>query len=260
MGLKVFFGLILLLSVSLSQAAPLWENEPSGDNVLNPFSQEQKTSEDLSEEELLASLGNEGAHGGDPYALEFVALGKVLVDELRADGINLKKFSAKLNTVLVYSAEKERVILNGVEVAAINKNNVILINATRWRQSNLTEKLSLVLHEYLGIMNVERDVYTVSKNIRSQIQGIAARMIATGRSPAQYYGMCEASLGLASTDSECEGGAEVQRAANCAQQQAMVRCNSEKNSECRYVGTFVEKKLSKKVLGLITCKVTGIAK
>src|SRR5262249_50446118 len=109
--------------------------------------------------------GNEGGHGGDPYALEFVGLaqeivahlGHVKFAQLRAQtNVDTIAFKSWVKKIHVHSDEGDKVILDGQEVDAINfpLDSVprIELNRTRWRIATLDQKLKLVLHEYLSFM------------------------------------------------------------------------------------------------------------
>lgn len=260
----LIFG--IMFTFLRGHAEPLWSSKGSAAAV-KIFAQTSKVSKPLTKRQLVAALGNEGAHGGDPYALEFVALGEIILNSLREGSLeqreitlDLQKFEDKLQTTLVYSAESEKVILNGVEVSAINREDYILLNATRWRTMLLAEKMRLVMHEYLGILNVERDVYRVSEDFYMQLNTLAKNLIDAGNSPGQYYGVCQAGLGLLETEMTCDKSSSMVKKLNaCAEHQALLRCKAELGNGCRRVGHFLEQKINP-LSGMASCQVISIAK
>jgi len=267
MKIKIMFLIFGIMFTFLrSHAEPLWSSHGSTAAV-KIFAETNKGSKALTKKQLVAALGNEGAHGGDPYALEFVALGNIILNSLkegtleqREVTLDLQKFEDKLQTTLVYSAESEKVVLNGVEVSAINNEDYILLNATRWRTLLLAEKMRLVMHEYLGILNVERDVYIVSEDFYTHLNTLAKNLIAAGNSPGQYYGVCQAGLGLLETDMTCDKSSSfVKKLKGCAEHQALLRCKAELGNGCRRVGHILEQKINP-LNGMASCQVISIAK
>jgi hypothetical protein len=79
-----------------------------------------------------AQAANEGAHGGDIYALEFTNLGYAA-----AESLNLgKDFKTAVDGTRIVSKTRDNMILNEQEVAGLNfpDQNLIEVNQESWRQ------------------------------------------------------------------------------------------------------------------------------
>jgi hypothetical protein len=119
---------------------------------------------------LLVSIstfaGNELGNGGDLVAQEFVAAGRKLVEELRKKPDpripNVEELAKAVETVKVSTAES--LTLHGNEVDAINfpDEKHIDVSRSRWRDAPPGKRASLVLHEYLGVLNVPDKQYEIS--------------------------------------------------------------------------------------------------
>jgi hypothetical protein len=221
-----------------------------------------------------ALAGNEGGHGGDPYAYEFQMLGKALAKKLTSYEKNhspilarwkleANEFDATVDRVRVISKEPADMILNGEEVDGINfpDQNLIKVNRARWREANLQERLTLSLHEYLGIIGIERDQYLASNDLLGMITEILTKKDVSSFLIVQlFYGQCSVSPSL-SEDSFCEpGSASFERANACALRKANDRCSAAGRASCLPFETKVETKLSKNMIGLKTCDVLTILK
>lgn len=107
--------------------------------------------------------------GGDAYALQFVAVAQKLVDrfqEYPMEGIQVEDLKAAVESTVVESTD-QLLTLNGVPKDAINypATQKIIFNRARWVAISEKEKEALVLHEYLGILEVENGDYKISKGI-----------------------------------------------------------------------------------------------
>ena len=123
--------------------------------------------------------GAAGAHGGNAQILEFKAIGEFLVqllyDPIETDfpEVDPAKFRDVVQSTEIRAARR-RLHLNGREVIAINypSRGLIRFSVKGWRElgDNSNVKLSLVFHEYLGILGIERDVYTVSSRLEAVLR------------------------------------------------------------------------------------------
>jgi hypothetical protein len=222
-----------------------------------------------------ALAGNEGAHGGDPYGLEFQTLGHSVLDALSANDPNLQKLELKwhftatdfanaLQSVHVVSGEHNQVILNGNEVDAINNesNNQILVNRTRWREDDLISRVQLVLHEYFGILNVERDRYDASFEFAFLTQAVAKKISSQDANHEfmanLFYGFSE-SIPALTDESTCKAGSDsLTQATARAESEAQNKCLLSGKSKCSLVSTTYDPKLSETEMGLRYCEITSI--
>jgi hypothetical protein len=110
--------------------------------------------------------GNELGNGGDLVSQEFIAAGRRLVDDLRAKPDpripDVDKLAAAVEAVKVTSTSS--LTLHGAEVDAINypEELEIDVNRPRWQAASPEKHASLVLHEYLGIIQVNDLHYEIS--------------------------------------------------------------------------------------------------
>ena len=123
-----------------------------------------------------AKGGGTAGNGGDAYALEFTTLARIIAESLANQHIKLAdvdaaKFSEQIEKTKVVSLEQT--ILNDTEVDAINypQENKIEISRSRWKEykGDQRKKLGLILHEMLGVMNVNDDHYQISSKYLEQI-------------------------------------------------------------------------------------------
>ncbi len=117
---------------------------------------------------LTSYAGTEG-HGGDHYAIEFMILGKSIVRSLEVNpisGVDIAIFRQTVNATKVESKEN-LTIGDGLVKDAFNYPDKKLIELSRasWNQlgTKWREKTMLVFHEYLGIMNLDRNYEISSK-------------------------------------------------------------------------------------------------
>ena len=113
-----------------------------------------------------AYAGNELGNGGDLVAQEFVAAGRKMIQELRKNPDprikDVEGLAKAVETVKVTTTES--LSLEGSEVDAINlpKEKQIKVSRSRWRDYGASKRASLVLHEYLGILEIKDDQYEIS--------------------------------------------------------------------------------------------------
>ena len=121
--------------------------------------------------------GGTSGGGGDSYSLEFVSLAYNIISTLKTQpiaGIDLTKLARAVATTRVNS--KALLTLNGNLVDAINypdaKNPRIEISRSGWDHliADPAEKMSLVLHEYLGILRVDDRQYQISHKLGRQFE------------------------------------------------------------------------------------------
>ncbi len=224
-----------------------------------------------------ASMGNEGGHGGDPYSMEFTMIGEALSAKLAKEqannpGIFLKwKFTADsfkqaVETVRVTSAEGSEVILRGQVVDAINDStqNLIQVNRTRWREDDIQARTKLVLHEYFGILGVERDRYEASIEF-SDFAIRASREIVTASVAGTYmvnlfYGHA---LSIPSIDSPtiCDSASpKLANALAAATTEAEGQCRISGKNNCELVNTSYTESFSTTAIGMRYCEVLVIMK
>ncbi|OFZ53016.1 MAG: hypothetical protein A2428_17910 [Bdellovibrionales bacterium RIFOXYC1_FULL_54_43] len=113
------------------------------------------------------------AGGGDTAGQEFTSLGQSVsrflfqLDPANAP-VDPKEFANAVTTTIVRSDEHAMLgktwYKRGQEVDAINfpVERRILINRSRWKQNNDEQKLSLAMHEYLGILGLDDKNYQIS--------------------------------------------------------------------------------------------------
>ncbi|MEE3077774.1 MAG: hypothetical protein VX341_00455 [Bdellovibrionota bacterium] len=208
------------------------------------------------------SLGNDGPHGGDSYGSEFSTIGYEIalsLSELNQSIVDDEKFMKAIESVVVYSDESSRVTLNSQIVDALNfpNDNIILVNRDRWRVMNLTQKIRLVFHEYLGIINSERDVYKSSVKFNQFFLSETKRL--KELRIQNYYGYSKASQPLSYIGSVCdENSHRVKRSITEASKQARARCRFDDISDCENIVIELEEVFSSN--GIRRCLVTSIVK
>jgi hypothetical protein len=114
-----------------------------------------------------ASLGTNSGGGGDHDGQAFTAIGRLVKDQLVEQKgsvkIDTEEFEKALQVVEVEFVN-EPLFLNDVKKDAINypKTNKIRVYKSAWDEMSLNAKRALVLHEYLGIMEIEDSTYGLS--------------------------------------------------------------------------------------------------
>jgi hypothetical protein len=228
-----------------------------------------------------AHAGNEGPHGGDTYALEFTAIGIELADQLSAleqkDNHLFKQWnftadefrqvvqgSKEIKPVRVVS--QERVYLVNQEVEAINDSSKLLITVSRsaWRESQLHERVRLVLHEYFGILGVERDRYDASLDFSnlalSVTRAISQKAGKDGYMANLFYGYAQSYPALSESQTCAQSSKRIQDAIATAAAQAQSRCEMSQNSSCKVIGTTLSEIVSTRIIGMKYCEVLVLMK
>lgn len=118
-----------------------------------------------------AKAGNELGNGGDLVAQEFIAAGRQVLNELRRKPnpriADMERLATLIETAKVSS--QDTLLLDGKSVDAINypKEKRIEVNRERWLKAAGAKRASLVLHEYLGLMEIQDDNYAISGSYAS---------------------------------------------------------------------------------------------
>lgn len=221
--------------------------------------------------------GNEGGHGGDTYAEEFFTLGQGISESLfkvkdffgKQTNVTANEFANAVNKeVRIVSSDKEDVVLNGAEVEAINfpELKVILISRDFWRQKTLPQKIKLVLHEYFGILGIERDNYKEStqRSILSLVQSLTKKIqtnpVYADMQVNLFYGQARDVVSFSSIDVCDASSMSFSKALLSSQQQAQAQCKISGRSECQLINTTVTPKISKIYAGLRYCEILTIIK
>ncbi len=120
---------------------------------------------------LFSQIAFSGPHvvgnGGDIYAIEFLGIAQQLSQSLaqRKDlGFDPKKIESVLHSVTIESTVKS-LVLNGVTKDALNfpTKKYIVFNRISWAaQNDLTKKGILVLHELMGLAEIDDKTYKLS--------------------------------------------------------------------------------------------------
>lgn len=210
-------------------------------------------------------MGNDGPHGGDTYGGEFARIGFKLAQMLKespeavAQKIDLEKFHAAIESVIIYSEEGKNVVINGQNVDAINfpKDKKIILNRSRWREMLLKEKVRLVFHEYLGIIDAERDVYKVSIHFNRFFDEVVSDIKEDDSAHIRYYGVCVAPTALFDLSNPCSlEKKSVKEAIECSKEVALRKCQMESYHACEGVTLF--KKIIAVGQGVLACELTSI--
>ncbi|MBI4042550.1 MAG: ankyrin repeat domain-containing protein [Deltaproteobacteria bacterium] len=116
--------------------------------------------------------------GGDAYALEFVQVARQIHAALSREypkslpQINLNQFRHLIDETIVETTDRE-LIFNGRAVDAINypDEKKIVLNRVRWAQiMTYQQKVSLVMHENLGLLRIDDSNYQISSNADLRLQ------------------------------------------------------------------------------------------
>jgi hypothetical protein len=123
--------------------------------------------------------GWDHGNAGDAFASEFVLSGRDLVQRMKLlpaserQGVDLNQLAGAVLNTKVHT--EERLILRGMEVDALNfpEKGLIILSRARWRPlrvaSETRQRLTLVLHEYLGVMGLDDSQYRLSGRIIPQL-------------------------------------------------------------------------------------------
>lgn len=218
--------------------------------------------------------GNEGGHGGDTYVIEFATLGKLISagfnsfsdETLKQNYFTKEAFEMVVKTVKIASHSKEEMLLEGEEVDAINfpDKDLIKINRDRWRELSLEGRIKLVMHEYFGILGVERDHYKVSLNFLSFTQMLAKEIASTpdykNLSVNLFYGQCNLFPPFTSSQICNSQSQELIKAQACSTQKALAKCTIAEKTNCSIVETIVNPVLSTRHIGLRYCEILTIVR
>lgn len=124
----------------------------------------------------LAASGHEEGNGGDTVAQDFALRGRQAYQALlKMKAVPSEISLAELDRSIKYTQviSQETVSLPGPDGVPLERDAVnqpkanpptILVNRRRWNDPRMTElaKIRLALHEYLGILGIERNNYAVS--------------------------------------------------------------------------------------------------
>jgi len=123
----------------------------------------------------------------------------------------------------------------------------------------LKQKLRLVFHEYMGIMDVERNVYKVSMKMNKFFDDLVLKLKDRQNSVQLFYGKCDANMPLSFQGNVCSlQNAQVQASILCAKEKALKRCLMESYKDC--VGQVVLRKEKLSASGMASCQITSIVK
>lgn len=137
--------------------------------------------------------GSSVGHGGDAVAMEFTSYAYACVDLIaklpleQRSGIDPKTLYNTIQGITVRT--EEHVYLDG-EVDAYNQDNKIVVSRTRWAADSQKQRLAITLHEYLGILNLDRK-YEISVPFAEKYLAELDVLASVDRSP-QYQ--CEVTL------------------------------------------------------------------
>lgn len=215
--------------------------------------------------------GNDGGSGGDAYGKEFEMLGRSLLQTfqqnenhpvLRKWNIKPSLFEMVINTTVLRSADRSMVVLDGREVDAIKNPDTrqILINEDRWRARTLLQRIELVLHEYLGILGVERDQYQVTNELSDLVVQTYNRVKNSKAENINLFYGHQKVINSVNSQIICnESSLAFKDALELAKQEALAKC-ALYNSDCKVRLTEVEAIISPVMIGYKYCSVTVIAK
>ena len=135
-----------------------------------------------------------GVGGGDSAELEFKAMGQGLAQRLTKD---LGSFFPEVSTTAFSQAVKDtKVVMTSLELMldgsprdALNfpSEHKIEVNRQKWIKLTPAKKASLAFHEYLGIMGLEHEDYSISDRLLSRMGTSELLKLAGEASPAAEY-------------------------------------------------------------------------
>lgn len=214
--------------------------------------------------------GNEGGHGGDPYALEFVSIAKIISQNLpsaekanpslfRRWGLTSQKFREAIRVTRVVS--KTKLFLRGQEVDAINNMSVIFVSRARWREASILQRVRLVFHEYLGIIGTERDHYDASVEFAPLLRAITKSVEGSKAVESNlFYGNISFIPALGQIKICSPTSAAYKEALAAARIQSKNRCLMSGKAECQLVSESAEEIISTETVGLRYCDITVISR
>lgn len=110
--------------------------------------------------------------GGDPVEQEFFALGKAAVERAKTSTLLTEVQKTRLvgvfDKAILQATDEQLVNRSKVTKTAINipDKGLIFISRALWSRVSAPElKQGIALHEYLGLAEIESDVYTVSASV-----------------------------------------------------------------------------------------------
>ncbi len=120
----------------------------------------------------------------------------------------------------------------------------------------------MVLHEYFGVMGVERDSYEICVTLTDIIDEAFRRIMSSTSSVTRYYGHQLVPMPLRRFGDACDKkSAEIKEALSFTTEQALAKCSGEQGSEtCRLAAVEQVPKVSKVALGLKFCEITAVVK
>jgi hypothetical protein len=226
----------------------------------------------------VAHAGNEGGHGGDPVAMEFNAVAVEIARDLQTEEqsnpalfrkwkLSATLFQKAVEQTIVVSRDHEDMRLNENEMDAINSDpkypNIIRINRIRWYEDALRAKIKLALHEYFGVLNVERDIFPATTDfsdfIDREVRRLESKTANGDFGFNRFYGQCADVPEIASA-TICVSGDRLKAAETCALSQAQAHCRFADHDQCALVQVTYSPKISRTVMGLRYCEVVAIMK
>lgn len=124
--------------------------------------------------------GGTVGNGGDAYVMDFIATGERIAKWLEAENINdlsglsAASFIKTLRSAKISSTETP-IVLDGIEKDALNTPTTgeIVLNRSRWKSIDSDfRRIGIVIHEILGLMNINDLSYKVSIPLASRITGM----------------------------------------------------------------------------------------
>ena len=215
--------------------------------------------------------GNDGGSGGDTYAKEFEMLGRALADTFKQNEnhpvlqkwrLKSSLFELAVNTTLLRSSDGSEVVLDSYEVDAINYENkrLIVINQDRWRQKSLLQKLELTLHEYLGILGIEKGNYIVTNELSDLIVQTYNRVKKSNSNLLNLFYGNQKIVSPVNSSVICDSNSAAYKdAIELAKNEALAKCSLQ-SKKCDILMVTTEQKISSVMIGYKYCSVTAIAK
>ena len=215
--------------------------------------------------------GNDGGSGGDAYAKEFEMLARELHKTFSSNENNpvlikwrLKPslFELAVNTTLLRSSDSSEVVLDSMEVDAINYQNkrLIVINQDRWRQRTLLQKIELTLHEYLGILGIEKGNYIATNELSDLVVQTYNRVKNSSSDQINlFYGNQKPASSVNSSTICDQSLPSYHDAVELAKNEALTKCSLHSKS-CKILSLTAEPVISTVFFGYKYCSITAIAK
>lgn len=221
-----------------------------------------------------AHAGNEGPHGGDMYAREFTALAAIVAKDFRLTpppamtkwSLTADQFDGAIKSTWVVSAPETDVAINGNEVDATNAHETnqgfpytIRISRERWREADLLAKLKLVVHEYFGVLNIERDSYPASLDFAGELARVAERIRKSPEAATLmvnlFYGHSTYIPRMGSVDVCDYNAPDFIAAVNSSRTQAQNKCAIAGGKSCAVVDEQIKSIVSSTMIGFRYCDI-----